>query len=310
MEGPTESLDMELVRLKSVCKNFNLVRALNNINLTVNQGEILGLVGPNGAGKTTTLRIISALLKPDKGEVYVFEKNTLLYPKEVKKLIGYLPEAPRLYENIKVIDSIKIFARGRELPLSKDFLFSLLKEWELIDISNRPIKTLSKGQKQRVSLLCSLLHNPSLILLDEPFSGLDIESREFIRKKIKVLREEGKTILISSHDLDEVERLADIFAIIANGEIIIKGNIEEIKARLLGNIYRLKISKIPDDLGLISNIVTKYALEDSLSIIFQVQDLEKINEVLKFFIDRNSTIFSLQPLRLEEHLSTFLKTIQ
>lgn len=306
MEKPGDM--KEVIALKNICKNFNSIKALNSINLNVYEGKIVGLVGPNGAGKTTTLRIISAILKPDRGEAYVYDKDTTIYKKEVKKLIGYLPETPRLYENIKVIESITMFAKGRDISLSSNSLLALLKEWNLLEISNRPIKTLSKGQKQRVSFLCSLLHDPPLILLDEPFTGLDIESREFIRERIKIIREEGKTILISSHDLDEVERLATTIAIIAKGEIILQDNVEEIKNKLLGHVYRLKISKIPVDIEFIGNIVKKYTLdEDTSSITFQVQNRKEINEVLRFFIQRDSTIYSLQPLRLEEHLSAFLK---
>lgn len=301
---------MIIVELKNVSKNFHAIKALNNINLTINKGEMIGLVGPNGAGKTTTLRIISTILKPDNGKAYVYGKNIALYQKDIKKLIGYLPEAPRLYENIKVIDCVKIFAKGRGLLFTSNSLLSLFEEWSLIEIANRKISTLSKGQRQKVSLLCSLIHDPQLILLDEPFSGLDIESREFIRERIGILKEKGKTILISSHDLDEVERLVSIIAIIAKGEILLKGNIEEVKRKLLGYVYRLKVSKIPEDLELINKIIKGYTLDrDNSYITFQVRNREDINEVLKFFMQRGCIIFSLQPLRLEEHISAFLREI-
>jgi ABC-type multidrug transport system ATPase subunit len=215
-----DSLTDEVLVLEQVFKSYSKVTALSGLNLRVREGEILGLVGPDGAGKTTALKIMATLLKPDSGVVQVCGINAQTASNNVKASIGYLPDLPLLYEAITVFETLKVFARAWSLKFNETEALESLDGYGLGGLSNRRVKTLSKVQQQRLSLLCALLHNPSILLLDEPFTGLDVEAREFLREKIRELEQAGKTIVISSHDLRDVEKLCDTIAIIVEGRIV------------------------------------------------------------------------------------------
>ncbi|MCL0091023.1 ABC transporter ATP-binding protein [Dehalococcoidia bacterium] len=169
----------EVIVLEDVSKNYGKTAALSGLSLRVKEGEILGLVGPDGAGKTTTLKIISTLLKPDSGVVQVCGVDAQTADSSVKASIGYLPDLPLLYENLTVLDTLKIFARAWSLKFDQTKAFEVLDGYGLRVFGHHRIKTLSRVQQQRLSLLCALLHNPRVVLLDEPFTGLDVEARDF-----------------------------------------------------------------------------------------------------------------------------------
>ncbi|MCL0029663.1 ABC transporter ATP-binding protein [Dehalococcoidia bacterium] len=214
------SLTDEVIVLEDVSKNYGKTAALSGLSLRVKEGEILGLVGPDGAGKTTTLKIISTLLKPDSGVVQVCGVDAQTADSSVKASIGYLPDLPLLYENLTVFDTLKIFARAWSLKFDQTKAFEVLDGYGLRVFGHHRIKTLSRVQQQRLSLLCALLHNPRVLLLDEPFTGLDVEARDFLREKIAALEEAGKTMVITSRDLRDVEKLCDSVAIIVEGKIV------------------------------------------------------------------------------------------
>ncbi|MFW0859230.1 MAG: ATP-binding cassette domain-containing protein [Dehalococcoidia bacterium] len=210
----------EVIVLEQVFKNYGKITALSGLNLRVANGEILGLVGPNGAGKTTALRIMSTLLKPDSGVVQVCGIDAQTESNKVKRSIGYLPDLPLLYESLTVFETLKIFARAWSLQFNKTMGLKLLDEYGLTAVWNRRVKTLSRGQKQRLSLLCAVLHEPRILLFDEPFTGLDIETRRFLREKVAEFEQAGKTIVISSDDLGDVENLCHTIAMITQGKIL------------------------------------------------------------------------------------------
>lgn len=218
-----------MLEIKEVSKIFNKTKkAVNKLTLVLQPGEIYGLLGPNGSGKTTTFRLIMNLLFPDEGYIYWNKKIVNSF---FLKQVGYVPEVVSLMKKFKVIDQL-IYLGGLK-GLSKS---EVLAQWEnyaeLLEISaykNLKIKQLSKGNVQKIQILVALLHNPSLLILDEPFSGLDVITTNIIKKLILKLKEENKIILFSSHRLDDIEEFCSHITILQNGNIIKQGSIIEIR---------------------------------------------------------------------------------
>lgn len=297
----------DIIILEQVFKSYGTVMALSDLSLRVKEGEILGLVGPNGAGKTTTLKILSAVLKPDSGVVSMGGIDVQTDPLKAKKLLGYLPDLPLLCESLTIFDSLKMYARAWSLQSDKTRISRVVNEYGLEALRNRQVRTLSKGQKQRLSLALALLHEPQILLLDEPFTGLDIESREFIRNQIEELASEaGKTIVVSSHDLADVQRLCSKIALIVEGKIAFSGTEDEVRIKVLGNAFRIVLWEIPSNLEGLTQYVKEYSV-DGDTITFWLQGGQSSNEVLKYFIERNYPVRALEPLGLEEILLRVIK---
>ncbi|MCL0041313.1 ABC transporter ATP-binding protein [Dehalococcoidia bacterium] len=294
----------DVLILEQVFKSYGRVSALSGLNLRVKEGEILGL--PNGAGKTTTLKILSALLKPDSGIVSVGGVDVQSDPRGARRLIGYLPDLPLLYDELTVLDTLKVYANFWALEFDKTAALRALGEYELEALWNRRVRTLSKGQKQRLSLLVALLHDPPLILLDEPFTGLDIESREFLRQGIESLAEQGKTLVVSSHDLADVERISSSVALIVAGKVVSCGAKEEVKAKVVGNVFKIVLAEIPSDLEGLRECTREYFAHGD-TVTFRLGDDQNVNEVVKYFIERNSPLRAFGPLGLEETLLGIMK---
>ncbi|KUJ90202.1 MAG: ABC-type multidrug transport system, ATPase component [Thermoanaerobacter thermocopriae] len=236
----------DLLSVKNLYKKYNKSKiiALNNVSMDINKGEIVGLLGPNGAGKTTLLKIICGLTIPDSGEVIVsnvkMEDKTRL---KMMEKIGVVLEGNRnLYWAISVLDNYYYFGSikgktGREIKKNIEKYADILKTKELL---TRKVNTLSMGQKQRVAITASLLHEPELLILDEPSNGLDIESRILLTSAVKTLREEMKiTILIASHDVDFLRKTVDRFIIINNGNIVDEFANINITAEDIENKYKI-----------------------------------------------------------------------
>jgi ABC-2 type transport system ATP-binding protein len=215
----------------TLVKNFGKFRAVNGVSLSVPQGMIYGVLGPNGAGKTTTLRIILGIIDPDSGS------RTLLgyaNPKEASHLVGYLPEERGLYPSMKAKEAIAFMGalRGMSWSDARDKAVLLLTDAGLGHAVDKKIKQLSKGMAQLVQLLGSIVHDPKLIVLDEPFSGLDPVNQDHLEKLIRAQKAKGTTILFSTHVMGHAERLCDRLAIIAGGERRFEGTVDEARARL------------------------------------------------------------------------------
>jgi len=232
---------IELQDLVKVYKtNYDSVRAVDKINFTINSGEILGLLGPNGAGKSTLLKMITCYLTPTEGNIKIEGLNVLDHSKEIRKMLGYLPEHNPLYLEMTVYDYLKFVSEIREIS-PEDFpkvLQRNIKKCGLSEVIARPIGTLSKGYRQRVGIAQAILHDPKILVLDEPTSGLDPNQIIEIRELIKELGRE-KTLIISSHILQEVQAVCDRICIINKGKIVGSGTTEELslsgqkKARLM-----------------------------------------------------------------------------
>ena len=239
-----------MIEINSLTKGFGKITALNELNLNVKKGELLGIICPNGAGKTTAIRIISCILHPDQGQVKVGGYDVLKNPLEIKSMIGYLPEEPNLYERFKAYDLLKYFGELYGVP--KDRLDSRIEELlELVGMSNRAqdrINTFSKGLRQRIGIARALVHDPEIIIFDEPTMGLDPATAISIRNFIGGLKGD-KTIILCTHYMDEADSLCDRVAILNQGQILDMGTPEELKSRIHGDLI-LKIDlKYPDKIS-------------------------------------------------------------
>lgn len=235
-----------MIKIKSLSKHFGNIKALDNLNLNIKRGELLGLIGPNGAGKTTAIRIISCILKPDQGDVLVNDYSILEEPLRIKSMIGYLPEEPNLYERFKAYDLLKYFGELYGVPQDKigPRIDELL---ELVGMSKRAqhkINTFSKGLRQRIGIARALIHDPEIIIFDEPTMGLDPATSNTIRKFIAGLKGE-KTIILCTHYMDEAEELCDRVAILNQGKILDIGTPDYLKSKIHGEtILKLKIKDV------------------------------------------------------------------
>lgn len=232
-----------MIDIKNITKQFNGNVVLDNIEFSVKKGEILGFLGPNGAGKTTTMKIITSFLAPTKGEVLVdgldVEKNSI----KTRSKIGYLPEMVPLYEDMLVFEYLKFMAeiRGIEKSEVNGKIKEAAKSCGLIDVLTRPIEELSKGYRQRVGLAQAIIHNPDILILDEPTTGLDPNQIVEIRDLIKKIGKE-KTIIFSTHILSEASAICDRIIIINNGKIVAKGTPKELKNQAESEVtYYIKI---------------------------------------------------------------------
>ena len=221
---------MATVEARGLVKSFDGKKALKGISFSIDKGKIMGLLGPNGAGKTTTVRILATLLKPDAGTAEVAGFDVLEEPMEVRHLIGYLPERPCLYERLTIRDNLLFYGRLYDVPEGelKTKIKELLSLLGLEERAGDKVGALSKGLRQRVAIARALLHDPPVLLLDQPTSDLDPASAKDIRDFIRRLREEGRTILICTHNLTEAEELCDSVAIVNEGNIIAIGRLEEL----------------------------------------------------------------------------------
>lgn len=221
-----------MLEIRNLTKRYGKFTALENLNLRIREGEIFGFVGPNGAGKTTTMRITSGLLKADSGEVLIHGENVLRVSKGLKDKIGYMPDFFGVYDNLKAIEYMEFFAAAYGLTGS-EIKKKCLNLLELVNLSEHAmsyVDEMSRGMKQRLCLARCLVHEPKVLLLDEPAAGLDPRARIEMKNILKELKSDKKTILISSHILPELAQISDTIGIIEKGKIVVSGTVEDILA--------------------------------------------------------------------------------
>jgi ABC-2 type transport system ATP-binding protein len=233
-----------VVRATGLVKRYDRTLAVAGLDLDIAAGEIFGLVGPNGAGKTTTLRILATLLVPDQGDAEIAGASVRRNPNDVRRVLGFMPDSFGVYDDMKVWEYLDFFARCYGIPADRRrrMIGDLL---ELVDLGSKRdayVQGLSRGMQQRLCLAHTLVHDPAVLLLDEPASGLDPRARVELRELLRELRAMGKTILVSSHILPELEELCTSVAIIDRGQVLAHGRVAEIEKRLrVGAVLRVRV---------------------------------------------------------------------
>ncbi|PHS54698.1 MAG: ABC transporter ATP-binding protein [Lutibacter sp.] len=249
-----------ILTVENVCKNYGSFTALNNISITVPQGSVFGLLGPNGAGKTSLIRIINQITLPDKGTVFIDGEK--LQQRHIQD-IGYLPEERGLYKSMKVGEQVLYLAqlKGMSKSEAKKKLLYWFEKFEITDWWNKKIQELSKGMAQKVQFIVTVLHTPKLLIFDEPFSGFDPINANLIKDEILKLRDEGASIIFSTHRMESVEELCDYIALIDKSNKILDGKLGDIKQQFKTNQFEIGLL-CNDKTALLNQIKSHFNLED------------------------------------------------
>jgi len=220
-----------MIRISHLSKNFNDLKAVDDISFNIKRGEIFGLLGPNGAGKTTTINMLSTLLKCTKGSIKIDNTNLIVYPEACKKIIGVVPQEIALYTNFSAYDNLFFWGRLYKIPtkILKQRIDEMLELIGLTERKNELIKNYSGGMKRRINIAAGLLHSPKILFMDEPTVGVDPQSRNRIFEIVETLNKHGVTIVYTSHYMEEIERLCNRIGIIDEGKIVAIGTKEELK---------------------------------------------------------------------------------
>ncbi|MGB1988141.1 MAG: ABC transporter ATP-binding protein [Flavobacteriales bacterium] len=279
---------MNILEINHVIKEYENKKALDSISLNVNEGRIFGLLGPNGAGKTTLIRIINQITAPDKGEILFSGER---FKREHIQNIGYLPEERGLYKSMKVGEQCLYLAqlKGLSKNEAKQKIHHWFKKLDMLDWLNKKVEELSKGMAQKVQFVSTVLHQPKLIILDEPFTGFDPINSEIIKNEIIALKESGSTIILSTHRMESVEELCDDIALINSGQCILKGSVNDIKNNFKEHIFEVQFE------GTIQNEIQHF---DTLVIesghgIFKAKNKENNHTLIKQLVEQvNVTSFN------------------
>ena len=285
----------EILELK---KSFGKFTALNSLSMNITDNSIFGFVGPNGAGKTTTMKIMAGLLKADSGNIYINGEDVLKNPQKIREKIGYMPDFFGVYDDLKVTEYMDFYAGTYYIPYADrpSLIDSLLEIVDLSDKKDAYVDSLSRGMKQRLCLARSLIHDPNLIILDEPASGLDPRARVEMKEVLKQLKEMGKTIIVSSHILPELAEMCSEIGIIDNGQLVTQGTVNEIMNKIHKNrIVRVKTSSAKDTLIRLLKEQTKVGEitenADNIEFVFNGNDND-LTSILRNIIMTGIPVFS------------------
>lgn len=300
-----------MIETINLTKKYGSFTALNELNLKIEKGTVFGFVGHNGAGKSTTFSILATLLAPTSGAAYVNGYDVTTEPKKVRNHIGYMPDFFGVYDQFKTVEYLDFYGASYGISAAERRLL-IPQLLELVNLSNKSdvyVDVLSRGMKQRLCLARSLIHDPEVLILDEPASGLDPRARIEMREVLKELKNMGKTILISSHILPELAQMCDELGVITNGELVASGSVASIQNQLQANkVINVKlasdvekaVSFFEDD-PRVSTITKNEKYTDMLSFAFTGSDAEQI-ELLKKALDSGLAIlgFSQEESNLED----------
>ena len=284
-----------ILSIDSVSKHYGNFTALNNVSLNIREGSIFGLLGPNGAGKTTLIRIINQITMPDSGKV-LFD-NTPLNIEHIRD-IGYLPEERGLYQKMSIGDQALYLAqlKGLDNATAKSELNSWFEKFEITDWWDKKVTELSKGMAQKIQFIVTVLHKPKLLIFDEPFSGFDPINANLIKDEILKLRDNGATIIFSTHRMESVEELCEDIALINKSNKILDGKLDDIKRKFKSNIYEIGVDSDNPDL-LKKELESMYELTkpsfktigDNLKLNVKLKNNQNPNDLLKL-ISQNSKV--------------------
>ncbi len=282
---------MALLEIKNISKSFQNNQALQNVSLTILPNKIYGLLGPNGAGKTTLIRNITQIFYPDSGEILF--NGEKLQPKHSNQ-IGYMPEERGMYKKMKVGEQLIYFAKLRDFNTkqAEEKIDYWLQKLDIESWRNKNIEDLSKGMQQKVQFVATILHEPKLLILDEPFSGLDPIAAELIKNEIIELNQKGTTIIFSTHRMENIEEMCEDIFLINKGKIILDGNVQQIKQDFKQHLYKISLAE---------NVQLNEKIQQSISIqkhennelIIQLNQNQKPNDVLRILLDNNIELNSI-----------------
>lgn len=297
---------MNILEVHDLKKYFATQKAVDGINMNIEQGSIFGLLGPNGAGKTTLLRMITGIFYPDSGEI-LFNGKKFNPEKDVEQ-IGYMPEERGLYKKMKIGEQAVYLAQLK--GLSKADANTKIKAWfEKLEMEtwwNKKVEDLSKGMSQKLQFVTTVLHNPKLIILDEPFSGLDPVNANLIKDEIFNLAKNGSTVIFSTHRMEQVEEICDHIVLVNKGKKILDGTIADIKNNFKENIYSINADTIPQQISSALFDVEKH-LPGRLLI--KLKEDVKTNQVLQYFINENIELHSFNEV-LPSLNEIFIKLVE
>ncbi len=284
-----------ILQAQHLTKRFGDLVAVNDLSFEVETGEVFGLLGPNGAGKTTTIRMILDIVPPDSGSITVLGGS----PAAAQPRIGYLPEERGLYRNVRVLDMLVYLAELKGADRSRARLRALewLERMGLEDRASSKVKDLSRGMQQRLQIVASIVHDPDLVFLDEPFQGLDPVNVERVKGVIADLRREGKTVVLSSHQMNLVEVLCDRILLVNRGRSVLYGSLADIKRQFAPHAVRVRAPELPAGLPGVVAIEPKDGAYD-----LSLAEGTTPRQVLRALVDRGVDVqaFEVAPVPLEE----------
>ena len=250
-----------MIKVRSISKSFGNIEAIKNVSFNIDKGEIFGILGPNGAGKSTIVNILNTLVKPDMGDVIIDGVNIKDDGNTIKLIMGVVPQEIALYEELSAYENLMFWGGLYDIP-KQELKENVNRTLEIVDLVNRKddrIRTFSGGMKRRINIACSLLHNPKILVLDEPTVGVDPQNRNYIFEVIERLNNKGLTIIYTTHYMEEAERFCDRIAIIDVGRIIAQGTLKEL--RVISDVKDLLTIKLAD---VNSEIITRITSENPL----------------------------------------------
>ncbi|MEJ5306538.1 MAG: ATP-binding cassette domain-containing protein [Ignavibacteria bacterium] len=293
-----------MLKVINLHKEFSGIVAVDNLSFEINEGEIFGLLGPNGAGKTTTIRCLLNIIQPDKGEILFNEKNYL----DIKNFIGYIPEERGLYLKSRVIDVLTYFGelKDRSRSFVKERANYYLNKLEMKETANRKINELSKGNQQKIQLISAFISEPKILVLDEPFSGLDPINQDLVVELIKEFLDEGKIVMLSTHQMDIAEKLCNKILLINKGKQVLYGYLHEIKKQFGRMNLHLRGTNLDNNLKNYAEFES-VLLYENYAEIFLKDNLNTKDLIQKLLMSYNITSFELKEPSLH---SIFIRTIK
>ncbi|MGL4656347.1 MAG: ABC transporter ATP-binding protein [Sarcina sp.] len=286
---------MFAIEINELNKKFGDFVAVNNLSLKIKKGEIYGLLGPNGAGKSTTIGIICGLLKPTSGKISILNTDVTKRMKGQNKKIGFVPQDISVYSDLTAYENLKFFGQLYGLKGSKleERIEFALEFTGLSDVRKKLAKEFSGGMKRRLNIGCAILHEPEIVIMDEPTVGIDPQSRNSILEAVKKLNESGVTIIYTTHYMEEVESICSEIAIIDHGNVIVSGNKDELKSIVSEhNILEISLNKEDINLDGLSDIsgVAKFDYKGNKVTIFSDKDVNNLNNIIDFFSTKDVKI--------------------
>ena len=285
---------MNLLEAQQLKKYFATQKAVDDISFSVSPGSIFGLLGPNGAGKTTLLRMITGIIYPDSGNI-IFDGKKFDPLKDIER-IGYMPEERGLYKKMKIGEQALYLAQLK--GLRKADATRLIKEWftrlEMESWWTKKVEDLSKGMSQKLQFVTTVLHNPKLIILDEPFSGLDPVNSNLIKDEIFNLAKNGATVIFSTHRMEQVEEICNHIVLVNKGKKILDGTVKEVKQNFKENLFRISFDAMP--LNTNNDAFTIVKQNDDYSLVVKINNGNTPNDILRYFLQSNANIFSFNEI--------------